>query len=345
MFCACALAQTVNSSFNALVWADEFETTGGNLWRQATNGDEIFLVQNGEYLLFRKSPNSGGLVFPNEKMSFSAHRVEVKLKLDEDNAKQASGGMIVMVQEDSKGAFLVEINGKKEYQVSRYNGTTFKPLADWQKSKHINGRGEYDVLSVSMEDKKYDLYINGNFVTSFSEVSYKNGKIGLYAGPESKLSADYVHVYVTDSEKERMRRELEKQKEEKEDPTLTGIIRKLREQMVLLEIERDSLRVIVEDLKKRNGDGGGNATTQKLRAENKELKAEIEKLKKENAALVKENTTLKKFKETIQNNENGDIIINLTEAIETERQRIEILADENEKLYDEINKLKERLKN
>lgn len=333
--------QNVFSDFSALVWADEFDGQKTDLWRQTTNADELFIIQNGEYILVKKSTVNYGLIFPNENAIFTAHKAEFRLMLDDENEKTATAGVVVMAQQDGKGAFLIEINGKSQYRISKYNGTNFKPINDgWKKDKAIKGRGEYNVISVSMEDRKYDLYINGKLITSFSEVSYKSGKIGLFVGASSSAKVDYVRVFVTSEEKERLRKEFQKEKEAKDDPVLTAVVTKLREQMVQLEIERDSLRVIVEQLKKENERSQGSTSVQKLRAENKDLKAEIARLQKENTQLGKENAQLRDFKETIENGESGDIIITLTKALETERERVSILAAENEKLSDEIKRLR-----
>lgn len=341
--------QSVFTDFDTQIWADEFETPGSEMWRQTTNAEEIFIIQNGAYILFRKDKFNHGLVFPNEKTLFSSHKAEFKITLDDDNDKTGSAGVIVMAQEDGKGAFLIEINGKSQYRIAKYNGYVFKTIVDWKKNSVIESRGDANIITLVMEDKRYDLYINNEFVTSFSEVSYKTGKIGLYVGPQSKVNVDYVRVYVTAQEKENILKQQDKSDEPKDDPVLTEVIKKMREQMVNLEVERDSLRVIVtqlkQDLKNANKKTGDNGQTQKLKTENTELKAEIERLKKENNKLAVENQNLRDFKETITNSDNGDIIITLTQALETERQRIEILADENEKLYEEIRKLKERLKN
>jgi hypothetical protein len=338
--------QTVLGQFTAVIWADEFDVAGSNLWRQNTNADEIFIIQGGEYIMYRTNTKTYGLVFPNEKLEFTAHKAEFSIRLDDENSKAATGGVVIMAQEDGKGAFLVEINGKKQYRISKFNGSAFKPINDgWKRSKALNKNGENNVIALSIENKMYDLYINGEFTTSFSEVSYKSGKIGLYVGPDSKMSADYVRIYVTNEEKERIRKEKQKKQSEADNPVLTDVIKKLREQIIMLEEERDSLRVVVQQNEKGSGSSTPTPSQQKLKTENKELKAEIERLKKENAAVNKENEYLRRFKETIVNGQDGDIIINLTGAIETERQRVEALAEENEKLQEEVRKLRERLKN
>lgn len=337
--------QNVTANFNALVWEDDFDGAHPNMWRQTTNAEEVFIIQNGEYILYKKSTNSYGLIFPNEKIAFSAHKAEFNLKLDEDTRKTATVGVVVMAQEDGKGAFLIEINGKRQYRISKYNGVVFKTVVDWTKDRAIKSRGESNVIAVDMEDRKYDLYINNKFITGFSEVSYKEGKVGLYIGTDSKASFDYVRIYVTNEEKEKLRKKMQLEQSKENDPTLTAVITKLREQMVELEIERDSLRVVVEQLKKEVNKNKGSWSVQKLRKENNELSAEVRRLKKENAQLLKENANLKDFKEMVVNGESGDIIITLTKAIETERERVSILAAENEKLQQEIKKLKDRLGN
>jgi len=342
--CLSAGGQSVTDNFKALVWKEEFDQNSP-LWKQSTNADEVYIIQQGQYILYRKAATGYGLIFPTEKMQFASHKAEFKISLDDENDKSSSAGVVVMAQDDGKGAFLIEINGKKQYRISKYNGTVFKPIGDdWKKSKAINGRGESDIITLKMDNKMYDLFINNQYITSFSEVSYKGGKVGLYVAPESKVNIDYVRIYVTSEESERLQKEMEKKTQAAEDPVLTEVIKKLREKIVSLEEERDSLRVVVKNLEKKTGDNAP-PSAQKLRTENKELKAEIERLKKENAALTKENNLLRKFKETIQNGEDGDIIINLTNAIETERQRVEALVEENEELNEEIKRLRTRLGN
>jgi len=285
------------------------------------------------------------LILPDEKIAFSAHKAEFSLKLDEDNRKLASAGVIVMAQEDGKGAFLIEINGKRQYRINKYNGFAFKPIDSWKKDKIIKSRGEFNTIAIHTENKKYDLYINNEFITSFSEVSYKKGKVGVYIGADCKANFDYVRVYVTNKERQRLKESQKKEATVKKDPVLTVVITKLRGQIIELGIQRDSLKEVLRLLKKENRKKQGSWSVQKLRKENRGLKAELKRLKKENAYLVTENADLRDFKETIENGESGDIIITLTKALEEERERVAILASENEKLQNEIKKLKERLKN
>lgn len=340
LFIHISTAQNVIDNFSAIVWQDEFNGGNADLWRQTTNAEEVFIIQNGEYVLLKKNNIGYGLILPNEKMAFNAHKAEFSLKLDGDNRKSASAGVIVMAQEDGKGAFLIEINGKRQYRISKYNGFAFKPIDTWAKSRSLEGRGKYNTITVTTSDKKYDLYLNGEFERSFSEVSFKNGKVGLYIGPDSKANVDFVKVYVSPNEKEQLRKQVQKEKQADNDPVLTKVIEKLREQAVELEIQRDSLQEIVRQLKEENKKNQGSWSVQKLRRENRELKAEIKRLKKENAKLANENIYLKEFKETIENGESGDIIITLTQALEEERERVSILAAENEKLQKEIKRLR-----
>ncbi|MFX3625950.1 MAG: family 16 glycoside hydrolase [bacterium] len=332
--------QTVFSNFDALVWADEFDGKNAEMWRQTTNAEEVFIIQNGEYVLLKKNDVGYGLILPNEKMAFSEHKAVYRLKLDEDNSKKASAGVIIMAQEDGKGAFLVEINGKRQYRISKYNGFAFKPIDSWKKNKVIEGRGEFNTVAIATQDKKYDLYINDEFITSFSEVSYKEGKIGVYIAPKSKANFDFVRVYVTQQEKQKLKQDRKNLQTAEDDPVLTAVITKLREQIVELEIERDSLKEVVRLLKIENNKSKGSWSVQKLRRENRDLKAQIKQLKKENSKLATENANLKDFKETIENGESGDIIITLTKALEEERERVSILAGENEKLQQEIKRLR-----
>lgn len=335
-----SIAQNVTDNFNALVWQDEFNGGSAELWRQTTNAEEVFIIQNGEYVLLKKNKVGYGLILPNEEMEFSAHKAEFRFKLDEDTRKQASAGAIIMAQEDGKGAFLVEINGKRQYRISKYNGFAFKPIDSWKKDREINGRGEFNKVVVVTANKKYDLYINDKFISSFSEVSYKDGKIGVYISADSKANFDYVKIFVSNAEKERLKKQTQKEEAIKNDPVLTKVITQLREKAVELEIQRDSLQEIVKQLQKENKKNQGSWGVQKLRRENRELKAKIKRLEKENNNLITENSDLKEFKETIENGESGDIIITLTKALEEERERVSILASENEKLQGEIKRLR-----
>ena len=191
-----AQAQEVNKDFSKLLLNDQFDQADKN-WNSTFNADNLFIAQNGFFELYRKSKKSGYYLFPNKSEEYTAFQVEAGLVFAQhDNGKQ-SAGVLLMANSETFGGLLVEINQKKQYRIVRVYKDKQVPLNSngdgWQKATAAITKTE-NQITIKTYDKVYDLYINGKFVQTFTDIELNKGKIGIYVGADSKVKFDFLKV-------------------------------------------------------------------------------------------------------------------------------------------------------
>ena len=197
--------QIISAKFTDTIFSDNFETDKG-IWKVMSNGDNLFLIQDGKYLLQRKNPKSSYSVFPKWDNEASAFEITANIIVEEMSGPESGAGIIFMAQSDGTGAFVLEINGKKQFRLKQLVGVNFKLLTGsgktngWVDSGFLNGTNETNLLQVKSSERNYDIYINQNYILSFTELAYKTGKIGISAGPSSKFLVDQLSVYAIESD-------------------------------------------------------------------------------------------------------------------------------------------------
>ncbi len=198
-------AQLVSEKFTDTIFSDNFETDRG-IWKVMSNGDNLFLIQDGKYLLQRKNPKSSYSVFPKWNNTAIAFEITANFVLESTSGPESGAGIIFMAQSDGTGAFVLEINSKKQFRVKQLVGVHFKLLTGqiktngWVDSDFLNGVNEINQLQVKASERNYDIYINQNYVLSFTELAYKTGNIGISAGPSCKFYVDQISVYTSESD-------------------------------------------------------------------------------------------------------------------------------------------------
>lgn len=192
-------AQLVKESFTESYYTDNFESDKGN-WKVVSNADNLFLIQDGQYILRRKNTTSSYSVFTSWKNPLSSFELSVSLKFEKTNGAESSAGLIFMAQEDGSGAFVFEINGQQQYRLKQLVGLNYKFLTGdaknkgWVKSELITGPDQYVNLQVRTSNRNYDILVNSKYLFSFTELAYKSGSIGLTVGPSTELRVDQFSV-------------------------------------------------------------------------------------------------------------------------------------------------------
>jgi len=195
-------AQLVKDEFSQLVFSDNFDDDKGN-FPSISNSDNLFVIQDGEYLLRRKNPFNGYSVFTTWKNTLPAYTLVASMKLEEAKVDESSVGLIFMAQEDGTGAFVFEINGKGQYRLKQLIGVNFKLLTGeiktngWMTSTLLNPVGQSNLVEIRTTKRNYDIYLNQKYLLSFTELAYKMGDIGIAIGPSTKASVSYINVYTT----------------------------------------------------------------------------------------------------------------------------------------------------
>lgn len=202
-----AHSQLVNAEFTDVIYKEDFETDKGD-WKVLSNAENLFIIQEGNYILNRKNKNSAYSIFPIWKNNRNAFEINMNLRFDFGTEKDAAAGLIFMAQEDGSGAFVLEINGQKQYRLKQLVGVNFKiltgnpKLGGWVYSEHLLGSELLNHLQIRMAERNYDVYINRKYIFSFTELAYKSGNIGIAIGPGTQARIDNFTVYGLSAEQQ-----------------------------------------------------------------------------------------------------------------------------------------------
>ena len=194
-----AMPQLIKEEFTVPAYHDPFDEDLDN-WRNMSTSDNLFLIQEGEYLLRRKNPASGYSIFPKWKNKLPAFSLLASIKLEDSKNAESAVGLIFMAQEDASGAFIFEFNHKGQYRLKQLVGLSYKLLTGdvksngWVDSDALNQPGQYNLVEIRTSKRNYDVYVNEKYLLSFTEIAYKTGDIGISIGPATKARVDFITV-------------------------------------------------------------------------------------------------------------------------------------------------------
>ncbi len=190
-------AQEIDKEFPQVAYLEDFEQSP-QYWQQSNNGEDLFIVQSGKYLLQRKNKNTPALILASLPRKFSAFQFESVFNFEKTAMHHNPWVLLLWPRKKSTGALVIEVNQKQELRIMKYTNNTFRNLSigsetGWLKIKSLNTEGDNRIVIKSL-DRLYDIYINGVFVRTFTELEYQQGQIGFYIGPESKAAINEVKV-------------------------------------------------------------------------------------------------------------------------------------------------------
>ncbi|MEY3983637.1 MAG: hypothetical protein RL160_1196 [Bacteroidota bacterium] len=335
-------AQQVTKDFPKLQWDEDFNLVSEK-WPQTYNSDNFFLVQNGSYDMQRTNLKTGTFVFPAEDKTFGYFEVRCRLAFKEGTGSQAVAGLVFQAQADGSGALVVEVNDKYQYRVRRMtrdgavNLTGGGENDGWIKAKRMLHK-DANTIVVKTYEKVYDLYLNDQYAITFTEIELSQGKIGFYVGPGTKVSAEYVKV-MGDENFIMVSSDVQNQAEE--SLTFQQIIVRLKESINkkdkrIAELEAENRRL-------SSGRGNDTLTQRKLQEADKrnfELVRQIDKYRVDLEASKSRVNELEQFRSQIRDNENGDIVINLTNINTRQKQQLEKLEQLKRQMESESAEIK-----
>lgn len=336
--------QEITKDFTKLLHEENFGPSSSNEWEQAYNTDNLFLVQNGNYQLFRKNKTSGYYLFPKTERVYESMEIKATMSFDKYKNKKQSGGLIIMTQANLTGGIVVELSPKLGYRVQRIGSSGSSSITTgkdgWVKFKGISKTGA-NTIKIKTYLKIFDLYINDTYVFTFSDIEYFKGGMGLFVGPNSKIRFNKFSIH--GEEEIDLANTVIKTKKQ-EDLSLTQIIVKLRK--TLNEKDKE-----IEELEgKLNNSQKTVYVDTATRSENRALKKENDALKSANSSLesklngqTAEIENLRKFKSEIEKTGEGDIVINLTNIVGRQNSEIEKLEKQNAYYKSELETLNERI--
>jgi hypothetical protein len=320
-----AHTQQVTKDFMKLLWEDNFQKLD-NAWAQQSTADNFFIGSSEGFEVWRKSKRTGFFIFPLKVQEFRIFEASLQFVFDGKGSVENSAGLVLQAQPDGAGALIVEVNRKKQFRIRRAASHRIMPVNEpnggWRKpSKKI--KGDIVTLSVKTNDKVYDVYINGIYVHSFTEIEYSKGWIGLYVGPESKVIYKKIAVKI-DDEASSVPEAASAYPDDRKSLSL-AIVR-LKEI-----IQKKDLRIaeLENQLKDQTGlnykaDSVLLKQSQEAVARVDELEIELEKANTDKLALEKELLKLQQFKNAVSGSDGGNVadnLININEELRLELQK------------------------
>ena len=328
-------AQEVNKAFNRQVLNEQFDQIDKN-WNSIFNADNLFIAQNGYYDLFRQNKQSGYYLFPNKSESYKGFLLETKVQFAAHDNKSESAGIVVMANE-AGGGLLIEWSQKKAFRIVRIYKDKQIPIngqsgEGWIKSSAISKTD--NTISLKTYDKIYDLYINQTFVKSFTDIELSRGKVGIYVGPDSKVRFDYLKIWEEDI-KEPL--QIDTAKSTLTDvQAYTKVIVKLKEQLQSRDRNIEILKNQLSQCETNTVDGTKtieeHTDTSALRQQLTVLQIENDSMRKDLMLMEDEIESLQQFKHMVQQGNEGDIVIQLTQLLDQYKKHTDSLTQLNKRL-------------
>jgi hypothetical protein len=252
-----ASSQLIKEEFNDVVFSDQFDGDREQ-WRNMSTSDNLFMTQEGEYLLRRKNVSNGYSIFPKWKDTLTSFSLSASMKIEESKSEESAIGLIFMAQEDASGAFVFELNAKGQYRLKQLVGLSFKLLtgdvksSGWVETDALKKTGEYNTVEIKSSKRNYDIYVNEKYLLSFTEIAYKSGDIGISIGPATKARIDYIVVKGSITENGKPTAASAGAKSTGvNDTSGSDIILRLSDQVADLKIENQMLRDSISTLNKK----------------------------------------------------------------------------------------------
>jgi len=317
--------QQVTKEFNRLLVDDDFTRIEGK-WSQLSNADNLFLATTGGFETWRRNEKTGFFIFPDKAQECSVFEMQVTFTFSSKGSSNQSAGLVMQAQADGSGALSIEINRKKQLRIRRAYANQFFPIGatgdGWIKVKKILPNGQNRIL-VKTYDKIYDIYVNGEYIKSFTEIEYSKGNIGLFVGPASKVVFNQLTIKTDDdhASQETSTTPIDEQK------ALNQVIIKLKETINKKEkrIAELEAQVRTQPVAGSKSDTGMQRQLGEAMRKSAMLESQLAVLKSENEQLKATVARLEGFKKTITESENGDVIINLTTLNQRLKDQIELL--------------------
>ncbi|HQW16783.1 MAG: hypothetical protein JNK36_09645 [Bacteroidia bacterium] len=339
-------AQTVNEKFDRLDLSENFDTSSG-MWTFMSNSENLFLVQEGEYILNRKAPEKPYAIIANYDYNQLAFKMVTSLKIEKANDQNGSVGVMFMAQNDGNGGFIFEINTLKQFRLRQIVAGSYKYLTGdaksggWVKSNFINNLNVYNLFELKFSQRNYDIYLNNNLLMSFTEIAYKNGRFGYIVGPGSRAKIDFLYLFSASGKGEPTAGSSNNNQQQEGSPDVIQLaesIIKLKTQINKLQAENEELTRNLENVKTADQE---DENERKLKDKTiTDLQKQMTKKEASFDSLLKVNQTLQKYKEMVAGNENSDLIITLSKSVKAEKEKNKQLTDSLQILKTELMKQK-----
>lgn len=337
----------VSDRFEYPFYKESFDSLA-NGWPFLSNSENLLLIQEGEYIIQRKSKLSPFAVMGEFKQDLSAYRLITSLKLVKTSSTDGSIGLIFMAQPGGKGGFVFEINQFQQYRLRQITVTGYANLTGiakeggWVKSSVLKENNFANLIELRTKDKKYDLYLNNTLILTFSELTYKSGGIGFIIGPGTLGKVDFMYLFSNEKVEGLSREDIPESTSEGDVIALAESIIELKTRLNKLEAENEELVLRIESFKGSEKDQAREKAA--YEAKFSVMEKLVAQKQKSIDSLLLINQDLTKYKEIVKANSGEDLVITLSKKLKAEKLRADDFAAENEALRDTIINLKKNVK-
>jgi|JI10StandDraft_1071094.scaffolds.fasta_scaffold89152_3 hypothetical protein len=344
------LKPLVETKFEYQIYKEGFDSVSAD-WPTLSNSENLLLVQDGEYILQRKSKLSPFAAMGDLKQQPESFRLVTSLKLVKSSIEEGSLGFIFMAQEGGTGGFIFEINKLQQYRLRQLTPSGYAYMTGnskdggWMKSQLLKPVNFANLVELRTHDKQYDLYLNNTLLLSFTEIAYKSGSTGFIIGPGTMGKVDFVYLFTNEKPADGniVGNNPDASTGEADVIALAESIIELKTQLNKAQAENDQLKERIESFK------GSEKETVKLKADYDARIATLEKQLFQRRlsfdSLILINQDLLKYKEMVKGNDGGDLVITLSKNLKAEKLKSDELMKQNQAMKDSIQVLNALLKN
>lgn len=341
-------SQMIHEKFDKLVVSENFDQSNNN-WSTVSNNDNLFVMQDGEYILNRKTAVSPFAILSGFETNFEMYRLVTSLKVEKTGSDETALGILFMAQPNNKGGYMFEINKFKEYRIRRMEGAAFKNItgdaknSGWVKHPTIVDLNLPNLVEIRTANSNFDLFINNTFVQTFNDNMYTTGKMGLIVGPATKGRVDFFYVFTNSKPADNVTTQTTKSNNDDVDiSALAESIINLKTQINKLKEDNGMLRKTIDAMKGEDGDIDAlkKSHTAQLESLQNQLSQTQTRLDSTNNA----NKELVKYRDMIKGDENSDLLITLSKTVKTERDKNIAMQEENKQLRDSLEMIRAAVK-
>ena len=344
------LKPLVETKFEYQIYKEGFDSVSAD-WPTLSNSENLLLVQDGEYILQRKSKLSPFAAMGDLKQQPESFRLVTSLKLVKSSIEEGSLGFIFMAQEGGTGGFIFEINKLQQYRLRQLTPSGYAYMTGnskdggWMKSQLLKPVNFANLVELRTHDKQYDLYLNNTLLLSFTGIAYKSGSTGFIIGPGTMGKVDFVYLFTNEKPADGniVGNNPDASTGEADVIALAESIIELKTQLNKAQAENDQLKERIESFK------GSEKETVKLKADYDARIATLEKQLFQRRlsfdSLILINQDLLKYKEMVKGNDGGDLVITLSKNLKAEKLKSDELMKQNQAMKDSIQVLNALLKN
>ncbi len=347
------IAQAVIGKFDVIVSEDDFSILTGK-WEQRFSLTDFYITENGKYIVKNKSEQSFATSLHTPELNLSKYEVSASLKTDATKKTELSIGIMINARADGSGAIVCELNSKNQYRIRTFLNGQWDIVSHtgnngWTSTKALVSKS-FNELMIRCDNGVFDLWINSNFIVSFTDKNLRSGNVGVFISALGSGSIDHFKIMqegmpflpppLTPENFDTLK-----------DNSLPKTVLSENEVVLLLKGKIDKqqkkINALTNDLERCKRQKSGDTTIELKHAELEKYNESV-LIEKGKIEIALRNATDKLaeyelLKKSLENDNNGDLILSLNELLNREKlknsdlqQKINVLKSENKKLLDSL---------